>query len=102
MITCFANHSSRQLINNKSNRVRCKIWVLAEAYGYVVQFKPYQGVKKGKRLPPLLNGDKKITVVGLNDKRMMHIASSKFSEPKRFVRRLKKVEGKYVPEQQPN
>ena len=36
-----------------------------------------------------------LTVVGLND-RAVYIASSKFSEPKRFVRRLKKVEGKYI------
>ena len=29
----------------------CKIWVLVvKVYGYVVQFKPYQGVKKGKQV----------------------------------------------------
>ena len=50
MITCFANHSSRQKINNKSNRLGCKIWILAEAYGYVVQLESYQGVKKGKKV----------------------------------------------------
>ena len=27
-----------------------RIWVLAEVYGYVVQFEPYQGVKKGKQV----------------------------------------------------
>ena len=27
-----------------------KIWVLAEAYGYRVQFEPYQGVQKGKQV----------------------------------------------------
>ena len=26
-------------------RVEFNIWVLAEAYGYVIQSKPYQGVK---------------------------------------------------------
>ena len=43
-----------------------------------------------------------LTVVGLNDNRAVYIASSKFSEPKRFVRRLNKVEGKYIQEQQSN
>ena len=43
-----------------------------------------------------------LTVVGLNNNRTVYIASSKFPEPKRFVRRLKKVEGKYIEEQQPN
>ena len=48
MITYFANHSSRQRLNNKRNRVGCKIWTLAEGCGYKVQFKSYQGVKKEK------------------------------------------------------
>ena len=48
MSTYFANHSSGQRLNNKPNRLGCKISVLAEAYGYTVQFEPYQGVKKGK------------------------------------------------------
>ena len=48
MITYFANHSSRQRMNNKPHRMGCKIWVLAEAYSCVVQFEPYQSVKKGK------------------------------------------------------
>ena len=48
MITYSANHSSRQRISNKPIRVECKLWVLAETYHYVVQFEPYQGVKKGK------------------------------------------------------
>ena len=40
----------RQRINNKSIQDEYKIWVLiAEAYGYVVQFKPYQGAKKEKQ-----------------------------------------------------
>ena len=43
-----------------------------------------------------------LTVVGLNDKRAAYIASSKFSEPKRFVRRLNKFGGKYIQEQQLN
>ena len=36
-----------------------------------------------------------LTVVGWNDKRSVYMASSKSSEPKRFVRRLNKVETKY-------
>ena len=48
MIIYFANYSSRQQMNNKPSRVGCKIWVLAEAYGYVVQFERYQSVNKGK------------------------------------------------------
>ena len=48
MISYFANHGTRQRINNKKIGVGHSIWVLPEVYGYVVQFKPYQGVKKGK------------------------------------------------------
>ena len=40
-----------------------------------------------------------LTVVGLNDMRAIYIASSKFSEPKRFGPRLNKVDGKYIQEQ---
>ena len=43
-----------------------------------------------------------LTVISLHDKRAVYIASSKFSERKRFVRRLNKVEGKYIQEQQLN
>ena len=43
-----------------------------------------------------------LAVVGLNDNRAVYIASSKFSEPKRFVRLLKKVQGKYIQQKQPN
>ena len=38
------------------------------------------------------------TVVGLNDNRVVGIAFSKISEPKRFARRLNKVQGKYIQE----
>ena len=48
MIFNFTNHGSRQRVNNKPGPMGCNIWGLAEAYGYLVQFKPYQGVKKGK------------------------------------------------------
>ena len=47
MITYFANHSSKKRLNNKPNRLGCKIWVLAEACSCVVQFKSYQDVKFG-------------------------------------------------------
>ena len=43
-----------------------------------------------------------LTVVGLNDNREVYIASSKFSEPKRFVRCMNKVERKYIEKQQLN
>ena len=43
-----------------------------------------------------------LTVVCLNGNRVVYIASSKFSEPKRFVRRLNKVEGKCIQEQASN
>ena len=48
-IPYYPNHGSRQRIKSKSIRIGYNIWVLAEAYGYVVQFEPYQGVKKGKQ-----------------------------------------------------
>ena len=34
-----------QQINKKPIWVGYNIWFLAEAYGYAVQFKPYQGLK---------------------------------------------------------
>ena len=37
-----------------------------------------------------------------NDNRAVYIAYPKSSESKRFVRRLNKVERKYIQEQQPN
>ena len=43
-----------------------------------------------------------LAVVGLNDNRAVYIASSKFSEPKRFVRLLNKVQGKYIQQKQSN
>ena len=51
MILCYKTHGSSQRINNKWIQEEYKIWVLiAEAYGYVVQFKPYQGAKKRKHV----------------------------------------------------
>ena len=38
-------------MNNKLSQEEYKIWVLVtEAYGSVVQFRPYQGAKKGKQI----------------------------------------------------
>ena len=48
MIPYFDTHGSRQRINNKSICVGYKFWVLAETYGYVIQFETYQGAKVGK------------------------------------------------------
>ena len=57
MIPCCGTHGSRQRINNKSIREEYKIWVLvAEAYGYVVQFRLYQGGKKGKQVASCTKG----------------------------------------------
>ena len=51
MIPCHGTHGSRHRINNKSIQEEYKIWVLvAEAYGYVVQFTPYHGTRKGKQV----------------------------------------------------
>ena len=41
-------------------------------------------------------------MVDYNDSRAVYIASSKYFEPKRFVRCWSKVERKYIQEQQPN
>ena len=49
-ISYYKTHSDRQRINNKPIRVGYNIWVLAETYGYVVQFGPNQGVKKEKQV----------------------------------------------------
>ena len=49
IIPCYGTHGSNQQIN-KSIQEKCKIWILvAEAYGYAVQFRTYQGAKKGKQ-----------------------------------------------------
>ena len=51
MIPWYGTHGSRQRINNKSIQEEYKIWVLvASAYDYVVQFRPYKGAKKGKQV----------------------------------------------------
>ena len=48
MFLC-GTRGSRQRIN-KPIRVVYNIWVLTETYNYVVQFEPYQAVKKGKQI----------------------------------------------------
>ena len=51
MIPCHGTHGSRQRINNKSIQKEYEIWVLvAEAYGYVVQFRQYECAKKRKKV----------------------------------------------------
>ena len=51
MIPCYGTHGSRQRINSKSIKEEYIIWVLVtEAYGYVVQIRPYQGAKTGKQV----------------------------------------------------
>ena len=51
MIPCCITHGSSQQINSKSIQEEYKIWVfVAEEYGYVVQFRPYQDAKKGKQV----------------------------------------------------
>ena len=51
MISCYETRNSEQRISSKSIQGEYKIWVLvAEVYGYVVQFRPYQGAKKGKQV----------------------------------------------------
>ena len=50
MIPYFGTHDSRHRIKRKPILVEYNICVLAEQYGAVVQFKPYQGVKKGKQV----------------------------------------------------
>ena len=43
--------ASRQRINNKSIQEKYKIWVfVAEAYVYIVHFRPYQGAKEEKQV----------------------------------------------------
>ena len=43
-----------------------------------------------------------LTMVGWNNNRAVNTASSKSFKPKRFTRRLNKVEGKYIQKQQLN
>ena len=51
MIICCGTHGSRQRINKKLIQDEYKIWTpAAEAYGYVVQFRSYQGARKGKQV----------------------------------------------------
>ena len=49
MVPYYGTHDSRKRINSKLIQEEYKIWVLiAEAYGYVVQFNSYQSAKKQK------------------------------------------------------
>ena len=51
MIPYYGTHGSRERIHNKSIQEEYEIWVLvAEAYGYVIQFRQYQGAKKRKQV----------------------------------------------------
>ena len=50
------------------------------------------------RAHQVTESSRNLTVVGFNDNRAVCVASSKFSEPKRFVGCLNKVEGKYIQE----
>ena len=51
MIPCYGTHGSKQRISNKSIQEKYKMWVpIVEAYGFVVQFRPNQGTKKGKQV----------------------------------------------------
>ena len=63
MISCYGTHGSRQRINNKPIWLGYNIWILVEGHGYVVQFEPYQGVKKRNQAAPLLNGEWKKTLL---------------------------------------
>ena len=55
MIPCNGTHGNRQRIN-QSIQEEQKTWVLvAEADGYVVQFRSYQGAKKGKQVASSTN-----------------------------------------------
>ena len=56
MIFYYRTRDSKQRINNQLIQEGYKTLVLAEVYGYVVQFEPYISSCK-ERLPPLLNGD---------------------------------------------
>ena len=51
----LANSWQQQVMNNKPIWVGYNIWVLAEAYVYVVQFEPYQSVQKGKQVASTSN-----------------------------------------------
>ena len=49
-IICYGTHDNNRQRINKSNQEEYKIWVLlAEVYGYVVQFRPWKRAKKGKQ-----------------------------------------------------
>ena len=45
MIPYYGQHSSKQRIVGKPVRMGCKMWVLAQSNGYVLQFDPYQKAK---------------------------------------------------------
>ena len=53
-ISYHGTYWSRQRINDKPIWMGYYIWVLVDAYGCVVQFEPYQDVKKGIRKTDLL------------------------------------------------
>ena len=64
MIPCYGTHGSKQRINTKSIQEKYKICVfVAEAYVYVVQFRPYQGVKKVKQVASFTKGGLRQNVI---------------------------------------
>ena len=56
MISYYVTHVIRQRIDNKPTGVGFNIWPFLEVYGCVVQFEPYQGVKKENQAASVLNG----------------------------------------------
>ena len=56
MISYYLTHVIRQRIDNKPIAVGYNIWLFLEVYGCVVQFEPYEDVKKENQAASLLNG----------------------------------------------
>ena len=64
MIPCYGTHGSKQRINTKSIQEKYKICIfVAEAYVYVVQFRPCQGIKKGKQVASSTKGGLRQNVI---------------------------------------
>ena len=50
MILCYRTHGSRQRVNKSIQEEYKMEFLVAEAYGYLVHYRPYQGAMKGKQV----------------------------------------------------
>lgn len=68
MVPYFGKHGSKQFLKGKPIRYGYKMWCLCEPLGYLMQFEPYQGAKKGEKKIPSSLGVGGTVVLNLLEK----------------------------------